>query len=320
MTRASELELETIRVEQHGRVLIAWIEAPPFNFMTAQMQRDLDALSRAVDQDRSVGAVVLTGGIDGRYIPHFDISDIFEAAERGGRAVPEGAMRALMRGIEVGRNVPGAARAFGRTRIEGLGNVTRFNRVVLRIMRSPAVWIAAINGPCGGAGIEISVCFDVRIAADGTSVMLPELLIGLTTTVGAQRLVQLIGPARALEMLLEGRPYSAREALEMGLIGHVTPATELLDRAVELGARYATRNRDTIAAQKRVFNEYAYRPPADALRAEGAANASGVLSGVAPKALRKWVQMQHETGGESVFLANPDPWRRGEAIDLNDEE
>lgn len=320
MMRAGELELETIRVEQQGRVLIAWIEDPPFNFMTARMQRDLEALSQAVDRDRSLGAVVLTGGIEGRYIPHFDIGDILEAADRGGRAVPEAAMRAVMRGIEVGRNVPGAARAFGRTRIAGLGNVMRFNRVVLRIMRSPAVWIAAINGPCGGAGIEMSVCFDVRIAADGISIILPELLIGLTTTVGAQRLVQLIGPARALEMMLEGRPYSARETLEMGLIGHIAPATELLDRAVELGARYATRNRDTVAAQKRVFNEYAFRSPADAYRAEGAANASGVLSGVAPKALRRWLEMQREIGGESVFLANPDPWRRGEAIDLNDKE
>jgi enoyl-CoA hydratase len=316
MSRACDLQLDTIRLEQDGRVLTAWIEDPPYNFMTARMQDDLDRLSEAVDQDRSVGAVILTGGVAGRYITHFDIGDILTAAERGGLAVPETAMRTLMRGVEVGRHVPGARAVFEQTPLSGVINVTRFNRVVRRIMVSPAVWIAAIGGPCGGGGIEMSVCFDVRIAADeGASIILPELLIGLTTTVGAQRLVQLIGPARALEMLLEGRPYSAQESLEMGLIGHVVPHAELLDRAREMAASYATRNRDTVATQKRIFNEYALMAPADALRAEGAANASGVLSGVAPQALRKWVEMQGD--GDSVFLTNLDPWRRGAVIDLN---
>jgi hypothetical protein len=57
--------------------------------------------------------------------------------------------------------------------------------------------------------------------------------------------------------------------------------------------------------------------PADSLRAEGAANAAGVVSGVAPKALRKWVERQRELDGESVFLADLEPWRLGEALDLN---
>jgi hypothetical protein len=82
--------------------------------------------------------------------------------------------------------------------------------------------------------------------------------------------------------------------------------------------RYATRNRQTVAAQKRIFNEYALMSPPDALRAEGAANAAGVVSGVAPRALRKWTEMQKELDGESVFLANLEPWRRGEVLDLNE--
>jgi hypothetical protein len=72
-----------------------------------------------------------------------------------------------------------------------------------------------------------------------------------------------------------------------------------------------------VAAQKRIFHECAGLSPADALRAEGAANASGVTSGVAPRALRAWVARQRELGGESVFLADLAPWLRGEAVDLN---
>jgi enoyl-CoA hydratase/carnithine racemase len=285
--------------------------------MTARMQRDLDALSRAVDDDRSVGAVILTGEPPDRFITHFDIGDILAAAEHGRKGVSESGMRMLMRTVEALERVPGGSAMVEGSPVSGILNVSRFNEVVLRIMRSPAVWIAAINGPCGGGGIEMSVCFDVRIAADEASIILPELLIGLTTTVGAQRLVQLIGPARALEMLLEGRPYPASEALGMGLIGHVAPRAELLGRALEMAELYATRNRQTVAAQKRIFNEYALLSPADALRAEGAANAAGVVSGVAPHALRAWVERQRELDGESVFLADLEPWRRGEVVDLN---
>jgi enoyl-CoA hydratase/carnithine racemase len=315
---SANLALDTLRLEQQGRVLIARVDDPPFNYMTARMQRDLDALSRAVDEDTSVGAVILTGEPSDRFITHFDIAEILAAAESGRKGVSESGIRALMRGVEAVQRVPGGSGAIEASPVSGLLNVSRFNGVVLRIMRSPAVWIAAINGPCGGGGIEMSVCFDVRLAADDVSIILPELLIGLTTTVGAQRLVQLIGPSRALEMLLEGRPYPAPEALDMGLVGHVVARVDLMGRAVEVAERYATRNRQTVAAQKRIFNEYALMSPPDALRAEGAANAAGVVSGVAPRALRKWVDMQKELDGESVFLANLEPWRRGEILDLNE--
>ncbi len=318
---ARELELETVRVEQRDRVVIARLDDPPYNYMTARMQHDLDALTAAVDEDRSVGAVVVTGAPADRYITHFDIGDLLAAAE-GTRRVSERTMGAIMRGIEVARGLPGAQAVLEASPVSGVLNLSRFNEVVLRIMRSPAVYIAAVNGPCGGGGLELSVCFDVRLSSDaeGVGFILPELLIGLTTTVGAQRLVQLIGPARALELLLEGRMYSPQEALAMGLIGRVVPGEELLDVAIELGARYATRNRDTIAAQKRIFSEHILRSPAASLRAEGATNAAGILSGVAPRALQAWVQLLQESGGDSLFLTDLEPWRRGEVIDLNPDD
>jgi enoyl-CoA hydratase/carnithine racemase len=319
--RAAELELDTIRVQQDGRVLTAWIEDPPYSFMTAQMQRDLDKLTRAVDDDASVGAVIVTGGVEGRYITHFDIGEILATAERFGAPVPAGALRSLMRAIELAGRVPGLEDLVEVTPIAGALNLSRFNETLMRIMRSGAVYIAAIGGPCGGGGLESAVCFDVRIAArDAAVFMLPELLIGLTTTFGGQRLTQLVGPGRALEILLEGRAYSAQEALELGLVGRVVPDHDLLSFARETAARYATRNRDTIAAQKRIFNEYALLPPDDALRAEGATNAAGVIGGPAPRALRAWLQMQHDGGGDSTFLTNLDPWRDGAVIDLNDNQ
>jgi enoyl-CoA hydratase len=319
--RARDLQLQTLTVEQADRVLTVRVVAPPYNFMTAQMHRDFDALTRAVDADESVGAVVVTGGIEKRYITHFDIADILDAAERSERSVSEQTLRNVARGVDVLSALPGGEHALEHSPLTGLLDLNRFSNLVLRIMRSPAVYIAAIGGPCGGGGLEMSVAFDVRLAADDDAVgfILPELLIGLTTTVGGQRLAQLIGPARAMEMLLEGRMYSGQEALEMGLIRHLVPPESLVREAQELGERYAQRNRNNIAVQKRIFNEDYLLPPAESLRREAAANVAGILSGPAPYALRSWVDMQQQKGtGDSVFLTDLEPWMQGSVVDLNE--
>jgi enoyl-CoA hydratase len=319
-TRARDLELATMTVEQDDRVLTARFCDPPHNYMTARMQKDLDTLTAAVDADTSVGAVVLTGGVPKRYITHFDIAEILAAASRVGRPLSDQAVLNLMRGVDVVGAAPGGDQVQQRSPVSPFLSVTRFNEVVLRVMRSPAVYIAAIGGPCGGAGLEMSVCFDVRLAADDESVgfILPELLIGLTTTVGGQRLAQLIGPARALEMMLEGRMYTPQEAHQMGLVNRLVPPDDLIDEAQDVGARYARRNRDTIAAQKKVFNENLVLNPAESLQRESAANVSTILSGPAPQALQKWIDMQRD--GESVFLTELQPWIQGELVQLNIEE
>jgi enoyl-CoA hydratase len=287
--------------------------------MTARMQKDLDSLTAAVDDDTGVGAVVLTGGIPKRYITHFDIAEILAAASRVGRPISGQALLNLLRGVDVVGAIPGGEQALERTPVNQFLSVPRFNQVVLRVMRSPAVYIAAIGGPCGGGGLEMSVYFDVRLAADDEAVgfILPELLIGLTTTVGGQRLAQLIGAARALEMMLEGRMYSPQEAHQMGLVNRLVPPADLVEEAQELGARYARRNRDTIAAQKKVFNENLALAPAESLRRESAANVSTILSGPAPQALRKWLEMQRAVNGESVFLTDLQAWVQGEVVQLN---
>lgn len=318
-TRAADLVLDTLTMEQEDRVLVVRVCAPPYNYMTAQMQNDLDTLTSAVDADTTVGAVILTGGVPHRYITHFDIADILAGATRNGYHLSADTIRGLQTGLGHLTAVPGVRTAIEHTPIGGLLHITRFTNVAQRIMRSPAVYIAAIAGPCGGGGLELSVCFDVRLAADDdtTGFMLPELLIGLTTTVGGQRLAQLIGPARALEFMLQGRRYTPQEAAQMGLVNRVMPADTLLNEAKDLAAVYARRNRDTVAAQKRIFHEHLSLTPAESLRREAATSASAMTADPAARALQKWVDMQTEDVGDSVFLTRPEPWIRGEAVDLN---
>lgn len=314
--RAADLELSTVRLEQSGRVLTAWVDAPPYNYMTEEMQRDFVRLVEAVERDASVGAVIVTGARPGWFITHYDIARMV-APEEAGREVPAVVAQILYRSV---RAVLGRAgtRRLERSWLRGLFTMARFHDMALRLMRSPAVWIAAVNGPCGGGGLELAVFFDVRIAADrDAGFALPELSLGLTTALGGQRLTQLIGPSRALEMMLEARFHTPREALRLGLVSKVVPAEDLLDTARLMAARYAARPRRAVARQKRILNDV-HVPPRAGLAREAVAALVSMSSPTTQAAMRRWVRMQQEAGGESAFLTRPEPWIEGTAFDLND--
>ncbi len=76
MLRACDLRLDAIKLAQDGRVLTATAVAPPLNFFTTELIRDLDRLTAAVDTDDTVGAVVLTGVLPGRFLIHADPSEL----------------------------------------------------------------------------------------------------------------------------------------------------------------------------------------------------------------------------------------------------
>lgn len=317
MTRpATALTLDTLSVQQSGRTLTVRYDNPPDNFMTGDLLRDLDALTRAVDADDSVGAVVLTGAPADRFITHFDVPQLLESSERARRSVPEPVARAGLRLVNAARRVPRAERAVEALPLEGALSMRRFADVTLRIRRSGVVYLAAINGPCGGGGLELVVSFDLRIAADsGVALGLPELLIGLTSSVAGQRLAQLMGPAPALEMMLEGRLLDPEAALEAGLLNRVVAREELLDVATSLAERYSRRSRATVAAQKRILFEHALLAPDESLQREAAASLAATTSRSTRRALRAFVAAQQRLDGQSPFLADMEPWAEGRAVD-----
>jgi enoyl-CoA hydratase/carnithine racemase len=312
-SRAVTLPLTTLRLEQRDRVLIARVDSPPYNFMTAAMQSDFGALAAAVDTDDSVGAVVVTGAPADRYLLHFDISD-YLAGATAAPALPRVAVRALLRSAKTAV-AAGAEGALAKSRLAGMLTLIGFHQTALRILESPAVWIAAINGLCAGAGMELTTFFDLRFAGESASFVMPEFSIGLNPGLGGQRLAQLIGPAKALELMLEARRYSAAEALELGLVNHVFADENLLEQVAHRAAQYATRPRANVAAQKKVFAAAYSDSQATGLTVEGVAQMSSVMSPVTIEALRRWVQMQN--GGDSVFITAPESWVGGTEMDMN---
>ncbi|MEU8378645.1 enoyl-CoA hydratase/isomerase family protein [Streptosporangium sp. NPDC048865] len=313
---AAGLELSTLRLEQSGRVLTAWVDAPPFNYMTLPMQRDFIRLAEAVEHDVSVGAVVVTGAPPGRFITHFDIAQMSSQMD-GAPEISHATARNLYRSVRAMTGWAGE-RVVARSSLRGLLAVARFHDMARRLMHSPAVWIAAVNGPCGGGGLEMSVFFDMRVSADRDACFgLPELSLGLNTALGGQRLVQLVGPSRALEMMLEARFHTPREALELGLVNRVVPAGELLDTVRRMAERYARRPRRAVALQKRILNDAPYLSARASLAQEAVAALTSMSSPATRAAMRQWVRTQEDTGGDSVFLTRPEPWTEGTALDMN---
>lgn len=89
--------------------------------------------------------------------------------------------------------------------------------------------IAAINGFALGGGLELAMACHIRVAADNAKMGLPEVSLGVIPGYGGtQRLPQLIGKGRALEMILTAGMVSAQEAYRIGLVNHIVPQTELL--------------------------------------------------------------------------------------------
>lgn len=119
--------------------------------------------------------------------------------------------------------------------------VAEANEAMGKLETLPKVVVAAINGHCLGGGLEIALCCDFRIAAEGAyRIGLPEVTLGLLPgTGGTQRLPRLIGRQKALDLMLRGATLSPQEARDAGIVDEVVPASDLLARVQERTASYA---------------------------------------------------------------------------------
>jgi enoyl-CoA hydratase/carnithine racemase len=116
------------------------------------------------------------------------------------------------------------------------------NEAMAKFESTPKVVVAAINGHCLGGGLEMALCCDFRIAAEGSyRIGLPEVTLGLLPgTGGTQRLPRLIGRQKALDLMLTGRTLTPQDALAAGIVDEVVPAGEVLDRALQRATAYAS--------------------------------------------------------------------------------
>lgn len=320
MTAARDLSLETLQLKQDGRVLTARYSSPPLNFATTAFIRDLDRLTRSVDRDPTVGAVVLTGGVDGRFLTHADPRELGGMQEFPHPQLPMRAVEPAVLALNAVLRLPGLARAlerFGGALGKGIVWGYRWKRTILRMNRSGVVYLAAINGPALGGGQEIALACDLRYAADAVHLRMSqiEMLVGVIPGGGgSQRLLRMFGTARALEHILEGAPLTAAEAFELGLVHRLVPEERLLGETQATGARLARRSPVAVAALKRCVYFGTDRRLSRALDLEAAGFLAAGSTRGAARALRPFLE-DLERLGDTPFLADPGPWIEGTRFD-----
>ncbi len=137
----------------------------------------------------------------------------------------------------------------------------------LELMAQPV--IALLEGDAIGAGLELALACDVRVAADHAMFAMPGLMMGaMPSGGGTQRLPRLIGRAMAAEMVLLGEPIGAARALVCGLVNHVAPAAEARATAERLAGKIAERGPLAVRYAKEAINRGLDMPLDQALRYE----------------------------------------------------
>jgi enoyl-CoA hydratase/carnithine racemase len=130
-----------------------------------------------------------------------------------------------------------------------------FQRVLTRLERLELPTIALLHGHCLGLAMELALACDLRIAAVGTMMGLPESRLGMIPDVGGTtRLVRLVGPARAKELIFTGRQFESAAAEPWGLVNYVVPAEELTAKAEELAAEICQGAPLAVGMAKRVID------------------------------------------------------------------
>ncbi len=210
-----------VKFEQKEQYAIATIDREKaLNALNTQVLEDLDAMLNAIDLE-NVRALIITGAGEKSFVAGADISEMSTLTKAQGEA-------------------------FG---LKG-------NAVFRKIETFPIPVIAAINGFALGGGCELSMCCDIRLAAENAKFAQPEVGLGITPGFGGtQRLCRLIGVGKAKEMLYTCGQIDAQEALQVGLVNAVYPIEELMPAAEKMAKRIARNAPIAVRATKKAAND-----------------------------------------------------------------
>jgi len=136
-------------------------------------------------------------------------------------------------------------------------DMLRTNRIAQwdRVRRIGKPVIAAVAGWCLGGGCELAMALDLIVAAESAKFGQPEINIGVIPGAGGtQRLTRAVGKSAAMEMILTGEPIDAREAHRLGLVARVVPNELVVEDALALAAKIATKSPLALRLAKEAVN------------------------------------------------------------------
>jgi len=232
-----------VRVERRDGVAWCTLDRPPLNLLEPGLIAAIREVFAALATDAGVRAAVLSGS---------------------GRAFCAGMDVRVLRALDA----PGARRL-----IESL------HEAIEAVHHAPFPVVAAVNGPSLGAGFELALACDLRIAAATATFGLPEVRVGVPSVIEAALLPPLVGPGRAAELLLTGEAIGAARALGWGLVNETVPAAELPDAVQRLLDKILAAGPRAIRLQKALMLRWRYADLASAIRAGVAAFAAAYATG-----------------------------------------
>ncbi|MCL5245554.1 enoyl-CoA hydratase-related protein [Cellulophaga sp. 20_2_10] len=216
------MEFDTILVEQVESTAIVTINRPKkLNALNKATILELHTAFTNLGADKSVKAIILTGSGDKAFVAGADISEFAHFTEEEG------------------------------ARLAGKGQDELFNLV--ENLSTPV--IAAVNGFALGGGLELSMACHFRVASDNAKMGLPEVSLGVIPGYGGtQRLPQLIGKGRAMELIMTAGMISADKALSYGLVNYVVTQEELMPLCHKLIGKITNNSSVAIAAAIKAVN------------------------------------------------------------------
>ncbi|HMN33465.1 MAG: enoyl-CoA hydratase/isomerase family protein [Chitinophagaceae bacterium] len=186
---------------QNGIATITINRPDKLNALNKDVIQDLSNAIDEVYQNAEIKSAVITGAGAKAFVAGADISEFISLNKEGGAALAE----------------------------KGQTNV--FNK----IENAPKPIIAAVNGFALGGGCELAMSCHFRIAAENAKFGQPEVNLGLIPGYGGtQRLTNLVGKGRAMELCMTSNMIDANEAHRIGLVNHVVPSEQLLPKAIEI--------------------------------------------------------------------------------------
>ena len=197
--------MENILIEKQDNIAVITINRPTkLNALNKATIQELHDGFKALNEDKSVKAIIITGSGEKAFVAGADISEFANfSVEEGGKLAAQG-QELLFDFVEK--------------------------------LKTPV--IAAVNGFALGGGLELAMACHFRIASDNAKMGLPEVSLGVIPGYGGtQRLPQLIGKGRAMELIMTAGMIDAETAKSYGLVNHVVPQAELLEFTKGIAAK-----------------------------------------------------------------------------------
>jgi enoyl-CoA hydratase len=192
---------QTLLTDTQNGIRIITINRPDkLNALNRTVMQELDEAVTELIGDPAIGAAIITGAGPKSFVAGADISEFVGLSNEQGAALAQ-------KGLDL----------------------------YFKIERSPKPIVAAVNGFALGGGCELAMACHFRIASEQAKFGQPEVNLGLIPGYGGtQRLTQLVGKGRAIEMMITGSPIDATKALAYGLVNEVTSPDTLMEKTLAL--------------------------------------------------------------------------------------